>query len=182
VPGSARPSASVRQFHTSTLAVNMPEHEPHVWAGVLLLGLDVASGTLSSRQRAMMRSMWSRGGGFTCLAMLDLNDRPPSETRARHDKTGMFYRISAPSAGLGVILSQFEMQTNASAHGRLACIRRCRDSCAGWRGISMPSWPWRVHRPTAMVLNSLRRLPAASSCGQPLAEILEVDVHHGHDW
>ena len=76
--------------------------------------------------------------------------------------TGMFSRIAAISMP-GVILSQLEMHTMASAQWALtmystesAMISRLGSE------YSMPSWPMAMPSSTAMVLNSLATPPAAS--------------------
>jgi hypothetical protein len=74
----------------------------------------------------------------------------------------MFRRIAAISMP-GVILSQFEMQTMASAQWALTMYStesaiRSREGSE----YSMPPWPMAMPSSTAMVLNSLATPPAAS--------------------
>src|SRR3954464_10277009 len=105
-PGSARPRASVRQF--MELAVNMPEHEPQVGHAERSITSTSASLTLLSAA-ATMASI--RATARTLPLMLTLPDSiGPPETNT----VGMLIRSAAISMP-GVILSQFEMHTMASA-------------------------------------------------------------------
>jgi hypothetical protein len=82
----------------------------------------------------------------------------PPETNT----TGMFRRIAAMSMP-GVILSQFEMHTSASA--QCAFTMYSTESAIRSRlgsEYSMPSCPMAMPSSTAMVLNSLATPPAAS--------------------
>ncbi len=94
---------------------------------------------------------------FTTLMTLPASIGPP-ETNT----VGMFRRIAAISMP-GVILSQFEMQTIASAQCALTMYStesaiRSREGSE----YSMPPWPIAMPSSTAMVLNSLATPPAAS--------------------
>ena len=74
----------------------------------------------------------------------------------------MLRRIAAISMP-GVILSQLEMQTIASAQCALTMYSTLSAmSSREGRLYSMPSWPMAMPSSTAMVLNSLAMPPAAS--------------------
>src|SRR6195952_2755447 len=106
LPGSDRPSPSVRQF--MELAVNMPEHEPQVGQAERSMVSTSASLTVGSAA-ATMASI--RSTARTLPLMLTLPDSiGPPETNT----VGMLSRSAAISMP-GVILSQFEMHTMASA-------------------------------------------------------------------
>src|SRR6201997_1769509 len=106
LPGSDRPSASVRQF--IELAVNIPEQEPQVGQAERSITSTSLSLTLSSAA-ATMASI--RSTDLILPLMLTLPDSMgPPETNT----VGMLSRSAAISMP-GVILSQLEMQTSASA-------------------------------------------------------------------
>ena len=108
LPGRDRPSTSVRQF--IEFAVNIPEQEPHVGQAVSSIARMSASETASSTE-SIMTSMRSRRRSSTCPSRFTRPDSMgPPETKT----VGMFSR-SAASSMPGVILSQLEMQTSASA-------------------------------------------------------------------
>ncbi len=107
-PGNARPITSNRQF--IEFAVNMPEHEPQVgqalrstmssWASVMFSSTALYMASIrSSRVVATPSKTWA----------LPASIGPP-ETNT----VGMFRR-SAASSMPGVILSQLEIHTKASA-------------------------------------------------------------------
>jgi hypothetical protein len=108
LPGRARPIASVRQF--IELAVNMPEHEPQVGHADRSMSPSCASVTASLDEAiiASMRSIlsWTMPSMATVLPA----SIGPPETKT----VGMLSRSAAISMP-GVILSQLEMQTSASA-------------------------------------------------------------------
>ena len=108
LPGSARPSASVRQF--IELAVNMPEHEPQVGQAERSTESSPASSTDADAdaEMAVIRSVGAYTTPPTTTAL------PASIGPPETNTVGMFSRIAAFSMP-GVILSQFEMQTSASA-------------------------------------------------------------------
>ena len=152
LPGSARPSASVRQF--IELAVNIPEHEPHVGQALRSYSATFSSDAVES---AAMTMASTRSRPWLASLVLPASIGPP-ETKI----TGMFRRNEAISMP-GVILSQLEMQTMASAQWALtmystesAMISRLGSE------YSMPSWPMAMPSSTAMVLNSLATPPAFS--------------------
>ena len=106
LPGSDRPSASVRQF--IELAVNMPEHEPQV--GQADRSISATSSSLTFLSPALIiAEIRSTLTSLPARRVLPASIGPP-ETNT----TGMFRRSAAISMP-GVILSQFEMQTRASA-------------------------------------------------------------------
>src|SRR4051794_15574947 len=111
LPGSDRPSASVRQF--IELAVNMPEHEPQVGQAERSMLATSASEYLSSAAATMasIRSIFLETPSWMYL--------PASIGPPETNTAGMLRRIAAISMP-GVILSQFEMQTSASAQWALA--------------------------------------------------------------
>ncbi len=104
--------ASVRQF--MELAVNMPEQEPQVGQALASMVPSSASET-SSFAAAIIGSMRSSLRVTTPFesTVLPASMGPP-ETKT----TGMFRRRAAMSMP-GVILSQLEMQTRASAQWAL---------------------------------------------------------------
>jgi len=108
LPGSANPRASVRQF--IELAVNMPEHDPQVGHADASTAASPSSLTVSEAlaEIAVIRSVGAWATPSTTTA-LPASIGPP-ETKT----VGMFSRIAALSMP-GVILSQLEMQTSASA-------------------------------------------------------------------
>ena len=108
LPGSASPSASVRQF--IELAVNMPEHEPHVGHAERSTSVSPSSSTEddADAEIAVIRSVGACATPPTTTAL------PASIGPPETNTVGMFSRIAAFSIP-GVILSQFEMQTSASA-------------------------------------------------------------------
>ena len=106
LPGRDRPNASVRQF--IELAVNMPEHEPQVGHAERSIVCTSASDMLSFAA-ATMASMRSSATSLPASRVLPASIGPP-ETNT----TGMFRRRAAISMP-GVILSQFEIHTSASA-------------------------------------------------------------------
>ena len=158
LPGSARPSASVRQF--IEFAVNMPEQEPQVGQAERSISATSASDTLLSPALTMASirsSLITLRSPLTTLTTLPASIGPP-ETNT----TGMFRRIAAISMP-GVILSQFEMHTIASAQWALTMYStesaiRSREGSE----YSMPPWPMAMPSSTAMVLNSLATPPDAS--------------------
>jgi hypothetical protein len=110
LPGRARPSASTRQF--IELAVNIPEHEPHVGHAERSTRSTSASGASARPAIAMAETRSTR------------TSRPPSATLPASigppdtNTVGTSRRMAAMSMP-GVILSQFEMQTRASAQWAL---------------------------------------------------------------
>ena len=108
LPGSASPIASVRQF--IELAVNMPEHEPQVGQAERSISPSWSSFTASLAEAiiASMRSIfeWTMPSMATVL--------PASIGPPETNTVGMFSRSAAISMP-GVILSQLEMHTSASA-------------------------------------------------------------------
>src|SRR5690606_34189841 len=104
LPGRLRPSASVRQF--IELAVNMPEQEPQV--GQALRSISLTSSSVALLSTAITIAS-TRSSLCSDSLVLPASIGPP-ETNT----TGTFSRIAAISMP-GVILSQLEMQTMASA-------------------------------------------------------------------
>ena len=149
-PGRARPRASVRQF--MELAVNMPEHEPQVGQASCSSSAISASATVGSAAMTMasMRST------FLPLNMPD--SMGPPET----NMVGILRRMVAMSMP-GMILSQLQMQTRASAmwalhmYSTLSAIRS-RDG----REYSIPECPMAMPSSMAMVLNSAAKQPFCS--------------------
>ncbi len=113
LPGSERPSASVRQF--IELAVNIPEQEPQVGHAASSIRAMSSSETVSSTASAIavIRFRRLRTVPSTSIAV------PPSIGPPETNTVGMFSRSAALSIP-GVILSQLEMQTSASAQWALA--------------------------------------------------------------
>src|SRR5699024_6444297 len=104
LPGKAKPSASVKQF--MELAVNMPEQEPQVGQALRSYSATSSSVALSSAAITMASTKSSL---FSASAVLPASMGPPDT-----NTTGTFKRNEAKSMP-GVILSQFEMHTMASA-------------------------------------------------------------------
>ena len=111
LPGRDNPSASVRQF--IELAVNMPEQEPQVGQAERSITATSASETLESAA-ATIASMRS-----TLRVPVESLTLPASIGPPETNTAGMLRRIAAISMP-GVILSQFEMHTSASAQWALA--------------------------------------------------------------
>src|SRR5206468_7840966 len=154
LPGSANPSASVRQF--MELAVNMPEQEPQVGQAERSIVSTSASLTLLSAA-ATMASIRSTARILPLRLTLPDSIGPP-ETNT----VGMLIRNAAISMP-GVILSQLEMQTMASAQCALTMYSTLSAMISrDGRLQSMPSWPIAMASTTAMVLNSLATPPAFS--------------------
>src|SRR5690606_5608298 len=157
LPGSARPIASVRQF--IELAVNMPEHEPQV--GQALRSYCSASASVMLGSAALIMASIRSILASTLPSVGDLI-LPASMGPPDTNTTGMFSRMAAISMP-GVILSQFEMHTMASA--QCALTMYSTESAISSRDgseYSMPPWPMAMPSSTAMVLNSLATPPAAS--------------------
>ena len=108
LPGSASPIASVRQF--IELAVNMPEQEPQVGQAERSISPSCSSVTASLAE-AIIASMRS---SLACTTPSMATVLPASIGPPETKTVGMFSRSAAISMP-GVILSQLEMQTRASA-------------------------------------------------------------------
>jgi len=108
LPGRASPITSSRQF--IEFAVNMPEHDPQVGQAFCSISSSWASETLSSTA-LYIASIRSRRVVATPSTMCAL---PASIAPPETNTVGMFSR-SAASSMPGVILSQLEMHTSASA-------------------------------------------------------------------
>src|SRR5690606_9453483 len=144
--------ASVRQF--MELAVNMPEQEPQVGQALRSYSSTISSVAVGS---AAMTMASTRSSLCSESLVFPASIGPP-ETKI----VGMFRRRAAISMP-GVILSQLEMHTSASAQWALAMYstESAMISREG-REYSMPSWPMAIPSSTAMVLNSLATPPFAS--------------------
>src|SRR5690606_1577557 len=108
LPGSASPIASVRQF--IELAVNMPEQEPQVGQAERSITSSCASVT-ASFDDAIIASIRSI---LECTTPSMATVLPASIGPPETKTVGMLRRSAARSIP-GVILSQLEMQTSASA-------------------------------------------------------------------
>ena len=160
VAGQRQAQASVRQF--IELAVNMPEQEPQVGqaerstsaTSASLTALSSAAITMASIQVELLNSIFGPWVGQLDLASLH---GPP-----RRNTTGMF-QAHGGHQHAGVILSQLEMHTMASAQCALT-MYSTESAMMSRLGseYSMPSWPMAMPSSTAMVLNSLATPPAAS--------------------
>ena len=140
------------------LAVNMPEQEPQVGQADFSIWSLSASDTCGS---ALCRMASTRSSLITRSASLVL---PASIGPPETNTVGMLSRSAAISMP-GVILSQLEMQTMASAQCALTMYStesaiRSREGSE----YSMPPWPMAMPSSTAMVLNSLATAPAFSIC------------------
>src|SRR5512139_2546921 len=152
LPGSDRPSASARQF--MELAVNMPEQEPQVGQAERSTSATSSSDTLASAAITMASI---RSSLITPSLVLPASMGPPDT-----NTTGMFSRMAAISMP-GVILSQLEMHTSASAQWALtmySTLSAMRSRLG--RLYNMPPWPMAMPSSTAMVSNSLATPPKAS--------------------
>ena len=138
------------------LAVNMPEQEPQVGHALTSIACTSASDTFGSAAETIA-STKSRCTTLPLITALPASIGPP-ETNT----VGMFKRIAAINIP-GVILSQLEMHTSASAqcaftmYSTLSAINS-RDG----NEYSMPPWPIAIPSSTAMVLNSFATPPAFS--------------------
>ena len=117
LPGSANPSASAKQF--IELAVNIPEQDPQVGHAERSTSARSASDTLSSTAMTMASTKSSLRNSIFCESGLASLTLPASIGPPETNTTGMFNRIAAISMP-GVILSQLEMHTSASAQWALA--------------------------------------------------------------
>ena len=134
----------------------MPEHEPQVGQAERSYSATSSSVKLSSAA-TIMASTRSIACSLPRIFTLPASIGPP-ETNT----TGIFKRIDAINMP-GVILSQFEIHTIASAQCALTMYStesamRSREG----NEYSMPSCPIAIPSSTAMVLNSLATPPAAS--------------------
>ena len=110
LPGRASPMASARQF--IEFAVNIPEHEPHVGQALRSIISESASdifGLAPAIIASMRSSFLSPDDNFPIPASIG-----PPDTNI----VGIFILMAAIIMP-GVILSQFEMQTRASAQWAL---------------------------------------------------------------
>ncbi len=155
LPGSDSPSASVRQF--IEFAVNMPEQDPHVGHAERSTSDSPSSSTseLADAAIVVIRSVGAWATPSTTTALPASIGPPDTNT------VGMFSRIAALSMP-GVILSQFEMHTSASAWWALVMYSTesamiSRDGSE----YSIPLCPMAMPSSTAMVWNS-RGTPPAS--------------------
>ncbi len=110
LPGSDKPSASVRQF--IELAVNMPEHEPHVGHAERSMAATSASLTFLS-PAVIIAEMRSTLTSWPARRVFPASIGPPDT------KTHGMLRRNAAISMPGVILSQLEMHTSASAQWAL---------------------------------------------------------------
>jgi hypothetical protein len=155
LPGSDSPSASVRQF--IEFAVNIPEHDPHVGHAACSTSVNASSSTCcdADAEMAVIRSLGPCATPSTATTLPASIGPPDTNT------VGTFNRIAALSIP-GVILSQFEMHTSASAAWPLtmystASAITSRDGSE----YSIPPCPIAMPSSTAMVWNS-RGTPPAS--------------------
>jgi len=144
------------------LAVNMPEHEPQVGQALRSTSATSASEAAASAAMTMasIRSSflnvraWVPGAASLTL--------PASIGPPETNTTGMLTRMAAISMP-GVILSQLEMHTMASAQWALTMYSTLSAMMSRLGSeYNMPSWPMAIPSSTAMVLNSLATPPAAS--------------------
>ncbi len=176
LPGNARPSASVRQF--IEFAVNMPEHEPQVGQAERSTMDKPSSSTdgLADAAIAVIRSVGVSATPLTITA-LPASIGPPDTNTA-----GMFSRMAALSMP-GVILSQFEMHTRASAWCALtmystASAMISRDGSE----YSIPLWPMAMPSSTAMVWNSRATPPASRTAPATMSPRSRRCTWPGTNW
>ena len=156
LPGRARPIASVRQF--IEFAVNMPEQDPQVGHADSSMASSCSSDTEGSAEATIgsIRSSLRPEEPAASPAGAPASIGPPDT-----NTVGMFSRMVAMSMP-GVILSQFEMQTMASA--QCALTMYSTESAISSRlgsEYSMPPCPIAIPSSTAIVLNSRGIAPAA---------------------
>src|SRR6056297_1722110 len=144
--------ASVRQF--MELAVNMPEQEPQVGHALRSYSSTCSSEALGS---AAMTMASTRSSLCSDNLVLPASMGPPDTKMV-----GMFRRMAAISMP-GVILSQLEIHTSASAQWAFT-MYSTESAMISREGseYSMPSWPMAMPSSTAMVLNSFATPPEAS--------------------
>ncbi len=158
LPGSDKPSTSVRQF--IEFAVNIPEHDPQVGQAERSTASICASGTSASTAWTIASTRSSRVLAVPSGPMIAL---PASIGPPETNTAGMSSR-SAASSIPGVILSQLEMHTSASA--RWAFTMYSTASAITSRlgsEYSIPWWPIAMPSSTAMVLNSRPTPPASAT-------------------
>ncbi len=143
------------------LAVNMPEHEPQVGQAERSILASSSLDTLSSLEAiiASMRSSFRTPPGEPDAvdSTLPASIGPPDTKIA-----GMLSRMAASNMP-GVILSQFEMHTSASAQCALTMYSTlsAMSSRLG-NEYSMPVWPMAMPSSMAIVSNSTPHPPAWS--------------------
>ena len=154
MPGKDKPKASVKQF--IEFAVNIPEHEPQVGHAERSYAATSSSVKLSSAATTIA-STRSIACSLPRILTLPASIGPP-ETKT----TGILRRIAVINMP-GVILSQLEIQTMASAQWALT-MYSTESAIKSREGneYSMPSCPIAIPSSTAMVLNSLATPPDAS--------------------
>ena len=176
LPGRDRPSASVRQF--MELAVNIPEHDPQVGHAERSMASRPSSSTaeLAEAEIAVMRSDPALTTPSTTTENPDSMGPPETNT------VGMFSRMAALSMP-GVILSQLEMHTRASAVCALtmystesAMISRLGSE------YSIPACPMAIPSSTAMVWNSRATPPAAVICSATISPTFFRCTWPGTNW
>lgn len=155
LPGRESPSASVRQF--IEFAVNMPEHEPQVGQAERST-MDSPSSSTSLLAEAAIAVIRSVGA---CATPPTTTAFPASIGPPETNTTGMFSRMAAFSMP-GVILSQLEMQTSASAWCAFT-MYSTESAMISREGseYSIPLCPMAIPSSTAIVWNS-RATPPAS--------------------
>ena len=141
------------------LAVNMPEHEPQVGQAASSISASRSSDTEGSAE-AIMGSI--RSSLVTAPVVSPSPRGTPASIGPPDTNTVGMLRRSAASSIPGVILSQLEMQTIASA--QCAFTMYSTESAISsrlGREYSMPPWPIAMPSSTAIVLNSRGTAPAA---------------------
>src|SRR5690606_22693612 len=136
------------------LPIYMPLHEPQVGQALRSTAATCSSDALGS---AAMTIASIRSSLWSARRVLPASIGPPETNTA-----GMLSRSAAISMP-GVILSQLEMHTSASAQCALAMYstESAMTSRLGSE-YSMPSWPIAMPSSTAMVWNSLATPPTRS--------------------
>ena len=155
LPGWASPIASSRQF--MEFAVNIPEHEPQVGQALASIRPSSSSLTFGSTAAviALMRSREVTAWPSRMMAL------PASMGPPETNTVGMLSR-SAASSIPGVILSQLEMHTNASAQWAFTMYSTASAiSSRLGSEYSIPPCPMAMPSSTAMVLNSRPTAPAS---------------------
>ncbi len=132
----------------------MPEQEPQVGQALRSNSATFSSLALSS---AAMTIASTRSSLCSDSRVLPASIGPPDT-----NTTGMFRRSAAISMP-GVILSQLEMHTSASAQCALTMYSTASAMISRLGSeYSMPSWPIAIPSSTAIVLNSLATPPTFS--------------------
>ncbi len=175
LPGSDRPRASVRQF--IELAVNMPEHEPHVGQAERSTSSRPSSVTswLADAEMAVMRSVGARTTPSTTTALPASIGPPDTNT------VGMFSRSAALSMPGRDLVAVRDAHQGVGAVGVDHVLDRVRDDLAAGQGVQHPAV---AHGDAVVDRDGVELAGHAAGrgdgAGHDLAQVLQVDVA-GHE-